>query len=259
MFGHSFSFLKMLRFLSALLPLLFVGLTMQAQEATDVAKGKADAGKQMEAVKQRLKKLSATEYDLDGIKINAASREVRIPAKVELKKAPIEYMLVHETGKTHESVLTTAISPTAIQLALLLANYQAASQGLLTHMPEAELPPWKEVAPTTAGANRLIIEVEWQAGGKTQTTPLATWVQNVDTRQPPPDLETWVFNGSYVDERGFIGEYEGSIIAVWVDRGALINSPAEGNWRDELWISRPDAIPDEGTPVTVIIRPPNPS
>ncbi|MEN3943048.1 YdjY domain-containing protein [Prosthecobacter sp. SYSU 5D2] len=243
----------MLRPFATLLLLCVSLVELHAQEE------KVDGTQQLAAAQQRLKKLSATEYDLDGIRINAATREVRIPTQVELKQAPLEYMLVHETGKTHESVLTTAVSPTAVQVALLLANYQAATEGLLTKVPEEERPKiWKEEPPAKPGANRVKIEVEWKVGEETKKTPLSQWVQNSDTRKPPPDLETWVFNGSYMDERGFIGEHEGSIIAVWLDRGALMNSPAEGAWDDSLWISLPANIPDEGTPVTVIITPAQP-
>ncbi len=250
-------------FMSRLLPVLLLaafslgGVHAQQEKVAD--KNKVDGARQLAETQQRLKKLSPTEYDLDGIRINAATREIRIPTKVELKQAPIEYMLVHETGKTHESVLTTAVTPTAIQVALLLANYQAATEGMLTKVPEAERPTiWKEEPPAKPGANRVKITVEWKAGETTKSAPLSDWVQNTETRKPPPDLESWVFNGSYMDERGFIGEHEGSIISTWVDRGALINSPAEGNWRDDLWISLPANIPDEGTPVTLIITPAQP-
>lgn len=218
-----------------------------------------DGARQLAEAQQRLKKLSATEYDLDGIRINASTREVRFPAQVCLKKAPIEYLLTTDTGKTHETVLTTTLQPTAIQVALLLASYEAATEGLLKDVPEDEKPKiWKEEPPKTPGANRVRIDIEWKAGDQMKKAPLKLMVQNVDTRKPPPDLDTWVFNGSYIDERGFIAQHEGSIIAVWLDRGAIINSAARGNWRDDLWISLPDNIPDEATPVTVIITPAQP-
>lgn len=248
-------------FLMTLLAVVPASWSVQAQGAPEpVASGeKVDGAKQLSEAQQKLKKLSATEYELDGVRINAATREVRVPAKVELKQAPIEYMLVHETGKTHESVLTTAVSPTSIQVALLLANYQAATEGMLVKVPEAERPKtWKEEPPAKPKGNRVKITVEWKAGDEVKTAPLATWFQNIDTRKPPADVDSWIFNGSYMDERGFIGQAEGSIVAVWLDRGALINSPAEGAWRDELWISLPANIPDEGTPVTVIFTPVQP-
>ncbi|MES2594176.1 MAG: YdjY domain-containing protein [Verrucomicrobiota bacterium] len=215
-----------------------------------------DGAKQLAEAQQRLKKISATEYDLDGIRINATTREVRFPAQVCLKKAPIEYMLTTDTGKTHETVLTTTVQPTSIQVALLLANYQAATEGLLKHVPKDEQPViWKEEPPKDKGGNLVKISVEWKAGEETKKEPLKAMVQNIDTRKSPPDLDTWIFNGSYIDERGFIAQHEGSIVAVWLDRGAILNSGANGNHRDELWISLPDNIPDEGTPVTVVISP----
>lgn len=234
--------------------LLLSVLNLQAQDTPA-----PNPAKDMAAAQQRIKKLSATEYELDGIKINAATREVRIPTQTRLKQAPLEYMLTTETGKTHETVLTTAVTPTAIQVAMLLVNYQPATEGLLTKVPAEERPKiWKEEPPKNKGANRVKITVEWKAGTETKTSPLSQWVQNADVRKPPPDLDTWIFNGSYIDERGFIGQHEGSIIAVWLDRGAIFNSPAEGNWRDDLWISLPANIPDEGTPVTLIITPATP-
>jgi hypothetical protein len=218
-----------------------------------------DPLKQMKETQQRIQKLSATEYLLDGIKIKADTREVRIPCQVCLKKAPIEYMLTTDTGKTHETVLTTAVSPTAIQVAMLLVNYEPATEGLLAKVPENERPKtWKDEPPKIKGANRVNIAVEWKIGTAVQSGALSQWAQNSDTRKAPLDLDTWIFNGSYIDERGFIAQQEGSIIGIWLDRGAIFNSPAEGNWRDDLWISLPDNIPDEMTPVVLIITPAKP-
>ncbi len=99
------------------------------------------------------------------------------------------------------------------------------------------------------------IEVEWKAGGETKRAPLSDWMLDISKRKPPPDLDTWIFSGSYVDKDGFAAQVQGSMIAVYLDRNAMINSPAKGNWDDALWISNPAAIPDEGTPVTVILSP----
>jgi hypothetical protein len=52
-----------------------------------------------------------------------------------------------------------------------------------------------------------------------------------------------------------VAEITGSIISTYVDRTAIINSPAKGNHRDDLWISMPANIPAEETKVTLIITP----
>lgn len=241
--------------LSALLLLTF--LTCAA--AQDTAAPKSGAPVVFEEAKKALKQISPGLFDLNGIQINAATRELRIPCSVLHQKLPIEYALCHETGeKVHETILQTAVRPVEIQLALLLANYQPATQGLLDKLASKEERPYpatEETTPATPGANLLAIHCEWMQDGKTTRVPLSDFIQDSDTRKSPPDLDTWIFNGSRIDKEGFVAEMTGSIISTYVDRTAIINSSARGNHRDELWISMPDNIPPEDTKVTLIITP----
>ena len=226
--------------------------------AQDTAAPKTDAAKQLEEAKKLLKQISPGVFDLNGILINAATRELRIPCNILHQKLPIEYALVNETGeKVHETVLQTAVRPIQIQLALLLANYQPATLGILAKLDPKEERPYKDkdTEPATPGANRLAIHCEWQDGDKTKRVPLSDFIQDIDKRKTPDDLDTWIFNGSFIDETGFVAEVTGSIISTYVDRAAIINSPAKGNHRDDLWISMPANIPAEETKVTLIITP----
>lgn len=226
--------------------------------AQDTTAPKPDAKAQLEEAKKLLKEVSPGVYDLNGIQINAATRELRIPCSVLHQKLPIEYALVNDTGeKVHETVLETTVRPIQVQLALLLANYQPGTKGLLDKLGPKDERPYKDpdTEPATAGANRLAIHVEWKDGDKTKRVPLSDFIQNIDTRKTPPDLDTWIFNGSIIDHDGFNAEMTGSIISTYVDRQAIINSAAKGNNRDDLWISMPDNIPAEQTKVTLIITP----
>jgi len=229
---------------------------LAAQEATAP---KVDAKTQLEYAKKLLKETALGIYDLNGIQITAATRELRIPCSILHQKLPIEYALVHETGeKVHETILQTTVKPIQVQLALLLANYQPATKGILDKLDPKEERPYAEkdeTSPTTAGANRLHIRCEWKDGDKTHNVPLSDFIQNIDERKTPPDLDTWIFNGSEIDAGGFTAEQTGSIISTYVDRHAIINSPAKGNHRDDLWISMPANIPAEETKVTLVITP----
>lgn len=226
--------------------------------AQDTTAPKPDAAKQLEEAKKLLKQISPGVFDLNGIQINAATHELRIPCNILHQKLPIEYALVNETGeKVHETVLQTAVRPIQIQLALLLANYQPATLGILAKLDPKEERPYKDkdTEPATPGANRLAIHCEWQDGDTTKRVPLSDFIQDIDKRKTPDDLDTWIFNGSFIDETGFVAEQTGSIISTYVDRSAIINSPAKGNHRDDLWISMPANIPAEETKVTLIITP----
>ena len=229
--------------------------SLAAQEA---AAPKVDAKTQLEDAKKLLKESAPGIYDLNGIQITAATRELRIPCSILHQKLPIEYALVHETGeKVHETILQTTVKPIQVQLALLLANYQPATKGILEKLDPKEERPYqdKDTEPTTPGANRLQIRCEWKDGDKTHNVPLPNFIQNIDERKTPPDLDTWIFNGSQIDAGGFTAEQTGSIISTYVDRHAIINSPAKGNHRDDLWISMPANIPAEETKVTLVITP----
>jgi hypothetical protein len=209
----------------------------------------------MASSRARLQQRSPSEYSLGDIQIDASKREIRFPCKVLHQELPIEYLLVHETGKDHETILTTTISPLDLQVALLLANFSPGTTGLFAKLPKTEPVPFAETRPALPGAHRVQIRAEWKTDGKTQTSALSQWFQNSDLRTPPADLDAWIFNGSKIDERGFVAESEGSFIAVYADPNALFNSPATGNHRDDLWISLPKNVPPEGTPVTLIISP----
>jgi len=245
----------MLRPFAATVLLLSALTQLRAQDA---AAPKPDAKAQLEAAQKLVKQVSPGIYDLNGIQITAATRELRIPCDILHQKLPIEYALCHEAGeKVHETILETKVKPIQIQLALLLANYQPATLGILEKLDPKEERPYKDkdTEPKTPGANRLAIHVEWKDGDKTKNVPLSDFIQDIDKRKTPDDLDTWIFNGSLIDESGFVAEQTGSIISTYVDRTAIINSAAKGNQRDDLWISMPANIPAEETKVTLIITP----
>jgi hypothetical protein len=244
--------------LRPLIALVFLLTTLAHLPAQDAAAPKPDAKAQLEAAQKLVKQLSPGVFDLNGIQITTATRELRIPCDILHQKLPIEYALCHENGeKVHETILETKVKPIQIQLALLLANYQPATLGILEKLDPKEERPYKDkdTEPKTPGANRLAIHVEWKDGDKTKNVPLSDFIQDIDKRKTPPDLDTWIFNGSLIDQSGFVAEQTGSIISTYVDRAANINSAAKGNQRDDLWISMPANIPPEETKVTLIITP----
>ena len=241
-------------------PILLLGLILASPlPAQEPAPAKEPAKVQFEEAKKLLKETSPGVFDLNGIRITAATRELRIPCSILHQRLPIEYALCHEAGeKVHETILQTAVRPIEIQLALLLANYQPGTRGILDTLDPKEERPYpekEETSPEKPGANRLAIHCEWKEGDEVKRVPLSAFIQDSDTRKTPPDLDTWIFNGSRIDAEGFVAEITGSIISTYVDRLAIINSAAKGNHRDELWISMPDNIPAEETKVTLIITP----
>ena len=63
---------------------------------------------------------NATVFKIGEITVDKRARAVRFPAMVQLDNGPLEYLLVTEEGKTHESLFATKISPSKLHIAMLL-------------------------------------------------------------------------------------------------------------------------------------------
>lgn len=215
------------------------------------------AGELMEAAKARIKKTGDNEYSLGDIRFSSATHEVRVPATVNMTEGILEYALVHETGKTHESLLRTTVSPTELNVALLLCHYEPhikeAAQFLPDPRPETKakmaLPMERE------GANQVRITARWKdKEGKEHTAKLSDWIRD-KKRGAPLELDHWTYTGSFISQTGYAAEHDGSHIALYFDLVSLINCPHAGNTDDELWFVETSTVPPSDTPVTLVFTP----
>ena len=226
------------------------------QPASNPAGAKV-ASELMEAAKARIKKTGDTDYSLGDIRFSSATHEVRIPAVVNMTEGILEYALVHETGKTHESLLRTTVSPTELNVALLLCHYEPhikeAAQFLPDPKPETRakmaLPMERE------GANQVRITAQWKdKDGKERIAKLSDWILN-KKRGAALQLDHWTYTGSFISQTGYAAEHDGSHAALYFDLVSLINCPHEGNSDDELWFVEKSAVPPSDTPVTLVFSP----
>lgn len=208
------------------------------------------------AAAKRIKTLSKNEYELGGINFNSATREVSVPCKVNMRDGLVEYALVQETGKTHESILKTAIAPVDLQVAMLLTNYQPGHTGLFSYeKDESVRKKMEETKPKTAGGNLVQLFVEWKAGDTVKRVPLRDWMIDPRTKKAPATFDHWVFNGSMIQESGFSAQLYGNVIGTYYDVTAIINCPSKDNLMDDIWSVNSGAVPKIDTSVNLIIAP----
>ena len=208
------------------------------------------------AAAKRIKDLGNNEYQLGDVKFNSATREIRVPCAINMQEGQIEFALVHETGKTHESILKTATSAVDIQVALLLCNYQPGHDGLFNHEKDPTTRKnLEETRAKTPGANNVSLSVEWKADAGMKKVSLIDCIMDAPTKKPPTDFDHWVFNGSMVQESGFSAALMGNFIGIYYDVAAIINCPSPRNRNDEAWFSNKALLPPVDTPVTLIITP----
>lgn len=179
-----------------------------------------------------------------------------LPAKVKLTDGLLEYVLVHKTGKTHESMFSTEVPPYHLQVAMLLLGGKGADPKILTNAPpsgpisNAELMEYK---PKPVPGDDVQISVHWKADGTNVVHRLNDLLLNKRTGKAMSN-SAWIFSGSMVWEGAFIAQIEGSVIAIITDISAMFNSHHPERDRDSLWYVREKILPEEGTEVVIEIK-----
>ncbi len=209
----------------------------------------------VEAVKPSVKKLDATRYQIGEIVFDQKTREIRFPTRVNMTEGLLEFLVVHQNGKVHESLLSTEVSPTHLNLAFTLLRYS----------PSKELYPlpnetggvsdnFPEVPADVKAAARVTIDVEWTDEGKVRRVPVNEWIQH-EVKATAMPAGPWVYGGSDFHEGKFIAETSGDVAAIFLSMAALVNYPGDDNTNDDVWVPFPKRVPPQGTNVTVIIAP----
>jgi hypothetical protein len=209
----------------------------------------------VEPVKPVVEKLDETRYRIGEVTFDQKSREIRFPTKINMTDGLLEYLVVHQNGKVHESLLVTDVSPTHINLAFTLLRYPASRE--LYALPNGTggvSDKFPEVPEEVKNGSRITIEVEWTVDGKTKRGPVTDWIQHA-VKTTAMKSGPWVYGGSEFHEGTFVAESTGDVAAIFLSQAALINFPGEDNRDDTVWVVFPKRVPPEGTNVTLIIAP----
>lgn len=206
----------------------------------------AQAVDEESAPKAAVEEIGPNVYRLGAIEFNSKTREITFPALTNAEEGILEYVLVHETGKTHESLLKTAISPTDLQVVFKLLRFQSGKGKLF----DGRYPPGELPDPEPRG-DAFRVFMTWPGSGE---VPVESAIHDF-TADAPMAPTQWILNGSEILQGKFMAQVEGSILALYLDPLALCNCDHERAWDDENWFPIKKRIPAYETPVTVILRP----
>ena len=221
---------------------------VRSQEVAKASTPEAAAAKETvaEAAKPEVsvKKIGETLYRIGEIEFDAKSREIRFPVTVNMREGgPIEYILVNEKGKVHESIFTTSISPTNLQIAMKLLRFKAGRGDVFNRLLAPEVLEKEGGIEADRGDS---VSFTFQAEGDGKAVPAYEFVidgESAEAMKPGG----WIYTGSVVDEGTFMAEAEGSIIAIYLDELALFNMTRVGADLDDRWGTRTSKIPEIGT------------
>jgi hypothetical protein len=201
--------------------------------------------------KPSIKAIAPGVLELERIVLDTNKKEVRFPAVVNQVTQLIEYAIVHENGKTHESLLRTDISPFRLQTLLILAN----ANKYVERLPEFNS-DGREVPPSTPRPKhriQIFVKDLRPEAKDASPIPLSSWIHNAETGKSMHG-EPWMYTGSRIFDGKYVAELEGDIVAVFLNSNAMFNSWIPGNNNDELWIPAPKIVPPLESPVEVILK-----
>jgi hypothetical protein len=254
-----------MRAMRALLPITILSLPTllfaQGEEPArqEFQQGKADPGAPVPdpaAAMKRMKEVAPGEFELGLVRFSAKTREVRMPATVNMNEGLIEYLIVNETGKTHEALIKGTASPLDVQVALLLTHYEPGHNGLFDHVKDTEIKKRRESTKTTKpGANKVKIEFEWKDGETTKRVLATDWLLKEPEKKPVQDIPHFIFNGSMIQASGFSAELYGCYVGLYYDVTAIMNCPTSAMDMDDVWSPHTKVMPKPETPITVIFSP----
>lgn len=192
--------------------------------------------------------LGGGKMTLGAVTLDRKSREITIPAEVNMRDGAVEYLLVGRKGKVHESVFATDAAASDIHVAALLLGMK----------PQADLGPEKAAA-VVRREGAVVIRVEWDRNGPPASIFLNETVNLSDpaTKAVAGTLPSgaWLYNGSRIEPDGvFAAARHASIISIIRDEDALINNPSASRDDDEIHTPNAAKLPKPGHPVRIILR-----
>ena len=206
-------------------------------------------------VPAEVRKIDEDQYIVGGVTLRKSTREISFEARVNQTGGLIEFLLVTDKGKIHESLFACAISPTDLNVAFKLLGYPSTPELFeivaADHRPTGEFP---DVPDDVRNGARLAISVSWQDEGAEMTFAVNELVKNTATGEAMPP-GPWLYTGSLITNTGFRAEATGDIIAVFSNPAAMVNYPGEARTNDEVWSVSQGKLPSKDSPVRITIKP----
>ncbi len=167
------------------------------------------------------------------VHVDPSARTISFPAQVNMRAGQVEYLLVNETGKVHESIFRTAVPAAQIHAAALLFSEPGATNAAKLKVAE--------------------IGVFWVADGKKQGMPAPHLILDREKKRPLRETR-WAYRGSRVVDGIFLAQRDGSLIGIMHDRDALIDQDTPDAANDQNWEPITELLPADGAGVTISIR-----
>jgi hypothetical protein len=208
--------------------------------------------------KSPVEKISADEYNIGLVHLDAKKRQIDFPATVNMREGAIEYFVVHKYGKVHESIFKTEAEPLHIHLAALLLYApgpvnpnEAASKNQNSSNSNSGpiLKPNTNIVEKGASIEVTVRFFEGEPRIVRAEALILDSAKSRTMREGP-----WMYNGSRVVEGTFVAQRDGSIVSVIADPDSLADNPGPRRDDDDNWQALTANLPPLGTKATIQMR-----
>ncbi|MDB6028368.1 MAG: hypothetical protein JWM68_4591 [Verrucomicrobiales bacterium] len=188
-------------------------------------------------------KIDAGIFQIGKVRLDKNKRTVSFPASVNMREGNIEYLLVHTTGKVHESLFKTETEPYHLKVAMLLLG---AKGGVVkTKTPEKKT--------SEISGDRVDLFVTWKTNETEMKFRAEDLVMDVETKATAA-RGNWIYNGSRIIDGTFLAQRDGSFVSTIADPDALVNNPRPGRDNDDAWLVNTTNTPPVNTSVQIIFQ-----
>lgn len=177
-----------------------------------------------------LRKINQTNYKIGDVLVDLEKREVSFPVTLEKREGNLEYALVNNKGKIHESLFISDCSSAQIHYGAMLLG---AKRG-----------------------EAIEVIVSWKTHGPAKVYPLEELIGVEIPKEEQGALSHWYYSG-HVHANGMLNaQTEESMIALINDSSALVNRAGSKTvGRDDIYLlASPFLLPQKGLPMTVTFR-----
>ena len=190
-----------------------------------------------------VEKIGEFKFKFGGIIIDQKERSLEFNATSNQRNGLIEYALVHESGKTHESLFRTKVRPQNLHTCFLLLKHHRETR-FFENL-------WSDEPKQLNFAKSLIkTEVCWDLNGTEITKSFEKLSLNTKNNKTL-EKDAFIFTGSKKIEGTYMAEMSGSMVAVYADEEAVINSSDHDSNNDDVWIANEEEMPELEMPVVV--------
>ncbi|MBT5717789.1 MAG: hypothetical protein HOI70_12845 [Opitutae bacterium] len=182
-------------------------------------------------------------YKFGSVLINRKMNSLSIPAVSNQINGLVEYGIVHENGKIHESLFRTNIRPQVFQTSLLLLKVKPI--GTYFDNLWSENPKLIDYS-----KNCFEILVFWENNGTKYEKRIEKLSIN-QNRNGNAQKKSFIFTGSRMVEGTFLAESSGSILAIYADDSAILNNSDYDSANDDVWTANEKEMPPLELPVTI--------